>query len=183
MGCGNGHFLAAYCAEHPEVAYLGVELQTRRCLKAAQKIERLGLRRAWVLQAAAEQVVAALPDASVDRYHIYFPDPWPKARHRRRRFLRAENLAGLRRTLRPGGELAFATDFLDYFLQAKLLCILEPGLELRPDAPSQDIFVSVYGELFRRKGRAVHALVARRRASGTSFSAAAGPGPTGPGTG
>jgi tRNA (guanine-N7-)-methyltransferase len=165
VGCGNGHFLAAYCAGHPEVAYLGVELQTRRCLKAAQNIERLGLRRAWVLQAAAEQVVAALPDASVDRYHIYFPDPWPKARHRRRRFLRAENLAGLRRTLRPGGELAFATDFLDYFLQAKLLCILEPGLELRPDAPSQDIFVSVYGELFRRKGRAVHALVARRRAT------------------
>ncbi len=163
MGCGNGHFLAAYCASHPEAAYLGVELKAKRCLKAAQKIERRGLALAWVLQAAAEQVVAALPDASVDRYHIYFPDPWPKARHRRRRFLRGETLAALRRTLRPGGELALATDFLDYFLQAKLLCILEPELELLDCPPAQDIFVSVYGDFLARKGRAVHALVARRR--------------------
>jgi tRNA (guanine-N7-)-methyltransferase len=163
VGCGNGHFLAAYCSAHPEVAYLGVELKAKRCLKAVQKIERRGLERAYVLQAAAEQVVAALPDASVDRYHIYFPDPWPKPRHRRRRFLRGETLAGLRRTLRPGGELAFATDFLDYFLQAKLLCILEPGLELLPSGPRQEIFVSVYGEFLARKGRAVHAFTALRR--------------------
>ncbi len=163
MGCGNGHFLAAYCAGHPEVAYLGVELKAKRCLKAVQKIERNGLARAWVLQAAAEQVVAALPEASVARYHIYFPDPWPKTRHRRRRFLRGETLAVLRRTLRPGGELAFATDFLDYFLQAKLLCLLEPELELLHAPPAEEIFVSVYGELLARKGRAVHTFVARRR--------------------
>ncbi len=165
MGCGNGHFLAAYCAGHPEVSYLGVELKAKRCLKTVQKIERAGLARAYVLQAAAEQVVAALPDASVDRYHLYFPDPWPKARHRRRRFLRGENLAVLVRTLRPGGELAFATDFLDYFLQAKLLCILEPGLEMLGSPLAEDIFVSVYGDFLARKGRAVHSFVARRRRS------------------
>ncbi len=174
IGCGNGHFLAAYCAGHPEVAYLGVELKAKRCLKAAQKIERRGLARAWVLQAAAEQVVAALPDASVDRYHIYFPDPWPKARHRRRRFVRGETLAALRRTLRPGGELALATDFLDYFLQAKLLCILEPELELLECPAAQDIFVSVYGDFLARKGRAVHTFVARRR-GGPELKALAAP--------
>jgi tRNA (guanine-N7-)-methyltransferase len=163
VGCGNGHFLAAYCAGHPEVTYLGVELKAKRCLKAAQKVERRGLSRAYVVQAAAEQVLNALPDASVDRYHIYFPDPWPKARHRRRRFLRGENLAQLRRTLRPGGEVAFATDFLDYYLQAKLLCILEPELELLASPPAGDIFVSVYGDFLARKGRIVHAFVARRR--------------------
>jgi tRNA (guanine-N7-)-methyltransferase len=163
VGCGNGHFLAAYCAGHPEVTYLGVELKAKRCLKAAQKIERRGLARAYVVQATAEQVVAALPDASVDRYHIYFPDPWPKARHRRRRFLRAGNLAALRRTLRPGGELCFATDFLDYFIQAKLLCLLDPGLQLLPSEPQEDIFISVYGKIFVQKGRTVHAFGARRR--------------------
>lgn len=163
MGCGNGHFLAAYCTGHPEVAYLGVELKSKRCQKTVQKIERAGLGRAFVLQAAAERVLQALPDASVDRYHIYFPDPWPKARHRRRRFLRGQTLAELRRTLRPGGELAFATDFLDYYLQAKLLCILEPELELGGSPPGRDIFVSVYGDLLARKGRPVHAFTARRR--------------------
>ena len=163
VGCGNGHFLAEYCARHPDVSYLGVELKAKRCLKAVQKIERGGLARARIVQAAAEQVVGALPDASVSRYHIYFPDPWPKARHRRRRFLRAGNLTDLRRTLRPGGELCFATDFLDYFIQAKLLCLLDPGLELLPWGPREDIFISVYGKIFADKGRAVHAFSARRR--------------------
>jgi len=165
VGCGNGHFLTEYCGRHPEVGFLGVELKAKRCLKAVQKIERRGLPRAYVLQAGAEQVVAGLPDASVRRYHIYFPDPWPKARHRRRRFLRAGNLAALKRTLRPGGEIAFATDFLDYFLQAKLLCVLEPEMELLPSGPPEDIFISVYGEILVRKGRAIHAFVARRRPS------------------
>jgi tRNA (guanine-N7-)-methyltransferase len=163
IGCGNGHFLAAYCARHPEASYLGVELKAKRCLKAVQKIERSGLARAWVVQATAERVLEGLPDGSVSRYHIYFPDPWPKARHRRRRFLRAGNLAALRRTLRWGGELDFATDFLDYFIQAKLLCLLDPELELLPCEPREDIFISVYGKILAHKGRAVHAFSARRR--------------------
>ena len=140
-----------------------MELKGKRCLKAVQKIERGGLERVYVVQAPAEQVLTTLPEASVSRYHIYFPDPWPKARHRRRRFLRAGNLAALRRTLRPDGELRFATDFLDYFIQAKLLCLLDPGLELLPSGPQEDIFISVYGQIFARKGRTVHAFSARRR--------------------
>jgi len=163
VGCGNGHFLAEYCARHPEVPYLGVEIKPKRCLKACLKIERLGLERAVVMQASGEQVLAGLPDAAVSRLHVYFPDPWPKARHRRRRFLRAGNVQQIARTLRPGGELVVATDFFDYFLQAKLLCVLNPLLELSAGAPPGDILVSVYGKIFADKGRAVYSFVARRR--------------------
>ena len=165
IGCGNGHFLAEYGARHPETACLGVELKMKRCLKAASKLERLGLPRAWILKATGEQVLARLPDGTVTRYHLYFPDPWPKGRHRRRRFLRWPNLEQLARTLAPGGELQFATDFFDYYLQGKLLCLLHPILELASARPSGDIFRSVYGSFFAGKGRRVFSFTARRKRS------------------
>jgi len=128
-----------------------------------------------VLQGTAEQVLARLPDGAVGRCHVYFPDPWPKARHRRRRFLRAGNIGELARVLRPGGELLIATDFLDYHLQAKLLCLLEPRLELSSARPPEDILVSVYGGIIAGNGRAIYHLAARRReASAGAGGAAAG---------
>jgi tRNA (guanine-N7-)-methyltransferase len=163
IGCGNGHFLAEYGHHHAQTACLGVEIKAKRCLKAALKIERLGLPRAWILRAVAEQVLRELPDGAVARYHLYFPDPWPKTRHRRRRFLRWENLTQLARTLTPGGELRFATDFFDYYLQGKLLCLLHPALELAPTPPSEEIFRSVYGRFFADKGRRVYTLTAHRK--------------------
>jgi tRNA (guanine-N7-)-methyltransferase len=163
IGCGNGHFLAEYGASHPSSALLGVEIKTKRCLKASLKLERLGLTNAWILRATAEQVLDRLPDGAVTCFHIYFPDPWPKARHRRRRFLRWENLEELARTLSPGGELRFATDFFDYYLQGKLLCLLHPALELAPTRLSESIFRSVYGKFFADKGRRVYSFLARRK--------------------
>ena len=65
--------------------------------------------------------------------------------------------------MRPGGELVVATDFLDYYLQAKVLCVLNPLLDLSAGTPPGDILVSVYGKIFADKGRAVYSFVARRR--------------------
>jgi tRNA (guanine-N(7)-)-methyltransferase len=163
IGCGNGHFLAEYGSSHPGSACLGVEIKTKRCLKASLKIEKFGLANAWILRATAEQVLGRLPDGAVARFHIYFPDPWPKSRHRRRRFLRWENLQELARTLSPGGELRFATDFFDYYLQGKLLCLLHPALALAPARLSESIFRSVYGKFFADKGRRVYSFIAQRR--------------------
>lgn len=114
------------------------------------------------MQASAEEVVGRLPASCVERYHIYFPDPWPKARHRRRRLLRAENLERICRSLRTGGEMLFATDFFDYFLQTKLLCLLNQQLELFPTRPPEEIFLSIYGKIFIDQGRTVYCLTAKK---------------------
>lgn len=163
IGCGNGHFLEEYCSRHPSVLYVGVEIKPSRCEKACRKIERRGLRHAHVVEGRAEELLALMPAASVDVVHLYFPDPWPKSRHRRRRFLRMPNLDRLALLLRPGGVILFATDFFDYYLHTKLLFSLHPDLEPGGEAAPEEVFLSVFGKRFQELGKTVHTTSARRR--------------------
>ncbi len=173
IGCGNGHFLTEYARDRGDAVLLGIDLKPERCEKAAHKAGRLGLGRVLIVCARAEALVEALPPAIVDAFHIYFPDPWPKARHRRRRFLRMPQLETLHGGLKPGGRLYFATDFFDYYLQTKLLLLAHGGFTLEESTPPSQAFVSVFGRKFAGWGRRFHAIVARRTADGGAGEAAA----------
>lgn len=165
IGCGNGHFLAEYAQRNPEVSIAGLEPKESRCLKAQKKIESRGLGNAWVVRARAEEILPDLPSGRIRTYHLYFPDPWPKSRHRRRRFLRAENLQTMTATLAPKGLLLFGTDFFDYYLQAKLLIALQPGLRLELLYPPQEVFLSVFARRFRDIAKEIRFLAARKPSS------------------
>jgi tRNA (guanine-N(7)-)-methyltransferase len=167
IGCGNGHFLAEYCAANPATLLFGIEIKNKRCLKACSKIEKRALNNAYVIQGSAEQAIGLLPDESVDTFHIYFPDPWPKSKHRRRRFLRQENLHELERCLKPGGSIFFATDFFDYYLHSKLLFILNPGLMLHGEKPADSVFQSIFGKKYLDMGKTIHVLSARKSGCAT----------------
>jgi tRNA G46 methylase TrmB len=175
IGCGNGHFLEQYCSLHPQVLYLGVELKHERCLKACRKIERRALEHAHVVEGEAEEVIRRLPAGVVDTFHLYFPDPWPKSRHRRRRFLRMGNLEAMVRALALGGRVLFTTDFFDYYLQAKVLFGLHPDLAPGADTVPEGAFVSVFGRRFRDLGKRVRTATARRLAGGEAPGPGAGP--------
>jgi tRNA (guanine-N7-)-methyltransferase len=162
IGCGNGHFLAEYARRNPQVCVAGLELKANRCLKAQNKIDSHCLVNAWVVQTRAEEFLPALPPNRVHAYHLYFPDPWPKSRHRRRRFLRAENVRAMAATLAPGGLILFGTDFFDYYLQAKLLLALQPALELQPLYPPEEVFLSVFARRFRDIAKEIRFLAARK---------------------
>jgi tRNA (guanine-N7-)-methyltransferase len=166
IGCGNGHFLAEYAQRNPQVSIAGLELKSRRCLKAQNKIESRGLGNAWVAKALAEELLPALPLNRVHAYHLYFLDPWAKSRHRRRRFFRAENLQTMAATLAPGGVILFGTDFFDYYLQAKLLIALQPALELQPLHPPEELFLSVFARRFRDIAKEIRFLAARKLPNG-----------------
>jgi len=136
IGCGNGIFLADYAAARPQSVCLGVDLKKRRCEKARHKVRRRGLGNAFVINGRAEEVLEELPPRSVHAFHIYFPDPWPKNRHRRRRFLRGGILDRMVDALAADGRILFATDFLDYHVQARVLFARHPELLLDDaDAP------------------------------------------------
>ncbi|MBN2551976.1 MAG: methyltransferase domain-containing protein [Spirochaetales bacterium] len=162
IGCGNGHFMVEYCRMNPGSLFIGVEIKKKRCLKAKGKIERQKLTNARVIHGTAEAVLELLPDASVDSFHLYFPDPWPKARHRRRRFLRRDNIAILQRKLKIGGFIFFITDYFDYYLHTKVLLLLQAGLELSGQTPSQSVFRSVFARRYAEKGKEVRALAAKK---------------------
>ena len=163
IGCGNGHFISAYGARHPERLLVGVDIKAGRCGKALHKINRLGLSNTHIACCRAEEVVNGLAESSVDGFHFYFPDPWPKNKHRRRRFLRMANLQLLQRSLKPGGDLHFVTDFFDYFLHTKIILLLQGNWSVLTSAPPDEFTKSMFSRRFTDLGKNLFHLHAKKK--------------------
>jgi len=128
VGTGKGGFLLARAAARPELNFLGLEVARAYCHYAADRIRRRELANVRMLCAEAGHVLrVCLPDASIWRVHVYFPDPWPKRRHRRRRLLTPSFVGEVGRVLRPGGQLLVVTDHLGYFIQIRRVMDGLPG--------------------------------------------------------
>lgn len=116
IGSGKGLFLTNAAGLHPEHFFIGLELATKYAREAQSKIERLGIANAVFIASDATRVIATdVPDESVVAVHVYFPDPWWKAKHKKRRVLSDETIVHIQRVLKPGGQLHFWTDVLDYY--------------------------------------------------------------------
>jgi len=114
IGFGGGEHMIAMAATHPEVGIIGCEAFVNGVAMLLSGIERAGIRNIAVHAGDARDLIEVLPDASVTRVFLLYPDPWPKRRHHKRRFVSAENLGQLARVLAPGGLLRIATDIDDY---------------------------------------------------------------------
>nr|WP_307437291.1 tRNA (guanosine(46)-N7)-methyltransferase TrmB [Labrys monachus] len=114
IGFGGGEHLTQRAGENPDVGFIGCEAYVNGTAKMLAQIEQNGLANVRLWDEDAKRVVEWLPPASIDRLYLLYPDPWPKRRHRKRRFLGEEMLARLARILKPGAELRFATDIDDY---------------------------------------------------------------------
>ena len=120
IGSGKGTFLVQEAQAHPEVDYLGIEWASKFYRYAVDRLGRWGLANVRIIRAdAATFLREHVPAASVDCFHIYFPDPWPKKRHHKRRLLQASNVEMLVRRLKPGGTIQIATDHADYYEQIR----------------------------------------------------------------
>ncbi|MDB6132810.1 MAG: tRNA ((7)-)-methyltransferase [Verrucomicrobiales bacterium] len=119
VGCGDGTFLMEMAARFPERNFLGIERLGGRVRKISRRAARLGLANARVLGLESSYALGwLLPEGCATRLHLLFPDPWPKKRHARHRFVHGENLATLHRVLASDGEFLFKTDHPDYFDEA-----------------------------------------------------------------
>ena len=128
IGFGGGEHLAEQAGRHPDHLLLGAEPFLNGAASALRHIEDRGLANVRLHVGDARDLLAALPDASLQRVFILFPDPWPKARHHKRRLIQAPVTAELARVLEPGGRLRFATDWADYADQALQRLRAEPRL-------------------------------------------------------
>jgi tRNA (guanine-N7-)-methyltransferase len=116
LGCGKGRFLLARATAHPAAQFLGVDRMLPRIRKLDRKVCRLGLVNVRLLRLeAAYTLRRLLPANSIARFYLFFPDPWPKRRHHKRRLFDAAFRTLLWTRLVPGGEIQIATDHLDYF--------------------------------------------------------------------
>jgi tRNA (guanine-N7-)-methyltransferase len=118
LGSGDGSFIVAYAAAHPGRNFFGVERLLGRLKKIDRKGRRGGLTNLRALRLEAAYTLEYLiPPGSVGALHIYFPDPWPKKRHRHHRLIGERFPALARRALAPGGAVYLRTDDVDYFAQ------------------------------------------------------------------
>ena len=130
IGFGNGETLVELARRHPDEDFLGVEVHRPGVGRLLNALQAGGLTNVRVACDDAVKLCGeCLPDASLDAVLIYFPDPWPKKRHHKRRLLQPEFAALLARRLKPGGRLHFATDWEDYAAQALAVLAACPGLE------------------------------------------------------
>ena len=131
IGSGKGTFLLNQARARPGDNFLGIEWARKYYRYAVDRIGRWGLTNVRIIRTDAAVFLADfISDNSVDCFHIYFPDPWPKKRHHKRRFISPANLEHIIRCLKRGGQLKIATDHEDYFqVIQELITNQDKGLE------------------------------------------------------
>ncbi len=114
IGFGGGEHLIESARLEPNVGFIGCEPFINGMARLLSQIERLGLENIRLHRGDAIEVIDRLPDACLARVYLYYPDPWPKRRQRKRRLISDDTLKRLARVMRGGAELRFATDIDDY---------------------------------------------------------------------
>jgi tRNA (guanine-N7-)-methyltransferase len=164
LGTGKGRFLIERAAAAPHTGFLGVERCRKYLTIAATRIARRPLANVKLVRTTAEDLLfRCLGEAAVQVVHVYFPDPWPKQRHQKRRLLGKANLGRIAEVLVPGGLLLIKTDHGGYALAIGEALAHEPRLV---PVSSEEAFAGLpathYELRFASEGRSVHAFALRR---------------------
>lgn len=117
IGFGGGEHLVHQARAHPDTGFLGCDPYINGVAMLLGKIREVGCQNIRIFPGDVRDLFDVLPDASVEKVFLLYPDPWPKARHHRRRFVTPEHLLPLARVMTPGAELRIATDIPDYVRQ------------------------------------------------------------------
>ena len=167
IGFGGGEHMVHMAGANPDVEMIGCEPFMNGVAMLLGKIRRLGTQNVSVYPGDARDLFDVLPDASVARAFLLYPDPWPKKRHHRRRFVTPEHLQPLARVLQPGAIFRVATDIPDYVRQT-LTEVPRHGFEWLAESaqdwrqPWGDWISTRYEQKALREGRCPHYLTFRR---------------------
>lgn len=165
VGFGGGEHLVHMAARNPGVTIIGAEPFVNGIAMLLGKIRGAGVTNLWLHPGDVRDLFDVLPDQSLTKVFLNYPDPWPKARHHRRRFVTPEYLAPLARKMAPGAEFRVATDIPDYVRQT-LEEVPEAGFDLvgQGAVAWEDWLSTRYEQKALREGRVPHYLTFRRRA-------------------
>lgn len=161
VGSGKGLFLANAARANPDRNFLGVEISRKYARLAAERLARQGIANAKVWAADVRAVLRRVPDRSLRAVHVYFPDPWWKKRHKKRRVFNEGLVAEVERTLQPGGALHVASDVEEYFLLIRELIAASPRFLERPapepGTPEDELdYLTNFERKYRLEGRPIY---------------------------
>lgn len=167
VGFGGGEHVIHQAAANPDVGIIGCEPYINGVAMLLGKMRNAGVENLRIHPGDARDLFDVLPDRSISKAFLLYPDPWPKARHHRRRFVTPEHLEPLARVLKPGAEFRVATDIPDYVRQT-LEEVPGAGFEWLAQAPADwrnpwdDWLSTRYEQKALREGRVPHYLTFRR---------------------
>jgi tRNA (guanine-N7-)-methyltransferase len=162
IGSGKGRFLVESAIEHPELNFIGVEMALAYFRVVRKRIEKRELENVRVINYDARAVVAQmLADASVREIHIYFPDPWPKKKKKKRRFVQDDVLEQLERILEPEGIGYFVTDHEEYFESS--VPLFSRRFEIEAGEVTDREPRTNYEAKYREEGRPIYEIRFRKR--------------------
>ena len=163
VGFGGGEHLVHMAARYPHIGIIGCEPFVNGVAMLFGKIRAAGVTNLAVHPGDARDLMEVLPEASVSKAFLNYPDPWPKRRHHRRRFVTPEHLAPLARVMRSGAEFRVATDIPDYVRQTRIE-VPKAGFALVAEGgvPWEDWLSTRYEQKALREGRVPHYLTFRR---------------------
>lgn len=168
IGFGGGEHLAHQAALNPDVAFIGCEPYINGVAMLLGKLRETGRSNVRLHPGDARHLFDVMPEKSISKAFLLYPDPWPKARHHRRRFVTQEHLVPLAAVMKKGAILRVATDIPDYVRQA-LEEIPKAGFEWLAEGPDDwrvawDDWISTrYEQKALREGRVPHYLTFRKR--------------------
>ena len=164
IGCGKGKFLIARAMEQSDINFLGVDVVWKWMKFGVQRSDKRGLVNIRFVKIDARKLVTfGIPTGSVSIFHVYFPDPWPKRRHRKRRLITGEFLHLLHSRLQDDGLIELATDHDDYLTQIRS-AVIQSGIRWRhiEDAVDSRLFAAFsktnYEIKYESAGRTLHYL-------------------------
>ena len=162
LGCGKGRFLAEMAERHPDALFLGIEGHQGVLLRAAQKLSEQEISNARLLCAYVHDIRDFFAEGELDGLYLNFSDPWPKARHEKRRLTHRAYLASYRDVVRQGGFLAFKTDNDGLFeftleeIEAEGYDILEMSRDLHHSEYAADNVMTEYEARFSENGKTIN---------------------------
>ncbi len=156
VGCGKGLFLLTASQQHPDVNYFGVEIERTYQLFTANRLAKRNLHNVRLACADARAVMRECVAAgSVQAVHVYFPDPWWKKRHHKRRLFTAEFAAACVQVLCDGGKLEVMSDVEEYFTTIAGLLAGQAGLEQLPPAEPRESYRTNFERKYRLAGKPI----------------------------
>ncbi len=163
IGSGKGSFLVAAAAQRPQANFLSIERARPYVEHLRDRVTRHDLRNVRIVRADAGSFLAErVVPGSVRELHIYFPDPWPKKRHRKRRLITPDFVAAAAQAIAPGGEIRFVTDHAKYFAAATATFEANSDLAAAPVPEAEMSDLTNYERKYRAEGRTIHRARYRR---------------------
>ena len=171
IGAGYGDFMAAYCAAHPQENYIAIDYRFQRSLSVAKRLAKLEVQNFRYLRAKGERLAFLFGPGEVQKVFIFFPDPWPKLRHHKKRLINPHYLNLLSNILVDSGEIWIKTDHDNYaawmresFAQVKTLDLCWQTADLYHEYPDHPLTTcpTKFEKIFLGQGVAIKAFILRK---------------------